>query len=130
MADTVGVDVVFAGTNRRIYRLTGISDGTGEADVVKIDVSALTGPKGSAVNYLTIEKAAWNIQGYSSIRLEFDATTDDEALILSGVGERTFPGGFKDPKSTGTTGDLLLSTVGHAANATYDILLHVKLKNN
>ena len=129
MADTVGVDVIFSGSNRRIYRFTNRSDSTGESDVVKIDVSTLTGPKGAPVNYLVIEKASWNIQGFSSVQLEFDASTDDEALILSGVGERTWPGGFKDPKSSGTTGDLLLTTYGAALNATYDITLHVKLKN-
>ena len=33
-----------------------------------------------------------------------------------------------DPKSSGYTGDILLTTKGAAADATYDIVIHVKKK--
>ena len=32
-------------------------------------------------------------------------------------------GHLKDPRTTGTTGDVMLTTVGAAANASYDITL-------
>lgn len=132
MADTVNTNVLFNGTRRRVVQLTNVSDGTGESDVVKVDVSALTGPDGSAPTYIVIEEITWSIQGFTSVRLEFDATTDDEAVVLgAGNGYMNFvnAGGLKDPKSTGTTGDLLLTTAGAVSGATYDITLVVRLKD-
>lgn len=132
MADTVNSNVIFAGTRRRVVQLTNISDGTGESDVVKVDVSTLTGPDGSAPTSVTIEEVTWSIQGFTSVRLEFDATTDDEAMVLgAGNGYASFVnmGGLKDPKSTGTTGDLLLTTAGAVSGATYDITLVLRLKD-
>ena len=89
MVDTVDSKVVFAGTRRRVVHLTNISDGTGEADVVKVDVSALTGPDGTAPTYTVIEEIQWSINGFTSVRLEWDATTDDEIAIL-GTGNGYF----------------------------------------
>lgn len=132
MADTVDSKVLFAGTRRRVVKLTNISDGTGESDVVKVDVSALIGPDGSAPTSVAIEEVQWSIQGFTSVRFEFDATTDDEALTLSaGNGFMNFRdvGGVVDPKSTGTTGDLLLTTAGAVSGATYDITLVLRLKD-
>lgn len=132
MADTVDSVVVFAGTRRRVVRLTGISDGTGESDVVKVDVSTLTGPDGSAPTYTAIEEISWDIQGYTSIRLEWDATTDDEIVTLGpGTGYMSWKdaGGLVDPKSAGTTGDILLTTNGHSSGDTYTITLVVRLKD-
>mgnify|MGYP006944226258 FL=1 len=37
-------------------------------------------------------------------------------------------GGMADPKSTGYTGDIVLTTVGAAADATYDITISLTKK--
>jgi len=131
MADTVDTKVVFNGTRIKQYRFTNRSDGTGESDVIKVDVSTLTGLNGKAPTTVSVLEIAWTIQGFTSVQLEWDATTDDEIAILTGSGYRDFmdAGGAHDPKSTGYTGDILLTTYGAAANATYDILLTVKLKD-
>lgn len=132
MTDTVDSKVLFAGTRRRVVKLTNISDGIGESDVVKVDVSALIGPDGSAPTHVAIEEVQWSIQGFTSVRIEFDATTDDEALTLAaGNGFMNFRdvGGVVDPKSSGTTGDLLLTTAGAVSGATYDITLVLRLKD-
>jgi hypothetical protein len=132
MTDTVDSKVVFAGTRRRVVKLINISDGTGESDVVKVDVSALVGPDGTAPTYIAIDEVQWSIQGFTSVRLEWDATTDDEALVLAaGNGYLNFTnvGGLVDPKSSGTTGDLLLTTAGAVSGATYDITLSLRLKD-
>jgi hypothetical protein len=132
MADSVATNVLFAGTRRRVVQLLNVSDGTGESDVVKVDVSALTGPDGSAPTSVAIEAVEYNVQGFTSVRLEFDATTDDKALLLgtgSGTLDFTFAGGIQDPASSGTTGDLLLTTAGAVSGATYDITLFLRLKD-
>lgn len=132
MADAVTTNVVFSGSRRRTITLTSISDGTGETEVVKVDVSALTGPDGSAPTSVVIEEVSWDIQGYTSVRLLWDATTDDVALVLGpGTGYMSFKdvGGLRDPKSSGTTGDLLLTTNGHSLGDTYTITLVVRLKD-
>ena len=131
MADTVTSQVLFAGTKKRSVKLTNVSDGTGESDVVKVDVSALTGPDGSAPTSATVEEIWWDIQGFTSVRLEWDATTDDPIAFLSGTGYLDFTqlGGARDPKSTGTTGDIMLTTAGAVSGATYTIVLVVRLED-
>lgn len=129
MADTVDVITTEDGLRNHVVRLTNVSDGTGESDVVKVDASTLTGPDGiNAPDSFAVVYASWAIQGFTSVRIEFDATTDDEGLVLTGVGERFFDPPLQDPKSTGYTGDILLTTAGNASGATYDIVLHLKKK--
>lgn len=132
MADTVQTNVIFAGTRRRSVQLLNVSDGTGESNVVKVDVSALIGPDGSAPTYTVVEEIQYAIQGFTSVRLVWDATTDDEIAVLpSGSGYLNFKeaGGLVDPKSSGTTGDILLTTAGAVSGATYDITLVIRLKD-
>ena len=132
MADAVTSNVIFAGSRRYIIQCQNISDGTGESDVVKVDVSALTGPNGIAPTSVVIEAVEYSIQGFSSVRIEFDATTDDKALTLGpGFGSLDFSyaGGIKNPKSTGTVGDILFTTAGALSGATYDITLFLRLKD-
>lgn len=131
MADTVDSIVLFAGTKRRAVRLLNISDGTGESGVVKIDKSALTGPDGTEPTKLVIEEVVWNVNGFTSVRLYWDHTTDDEAIVLSGAGSRDYTsvGGLQDPGSAGDTGDIILTTAGAVSGATYDITIIVRLKD-
>ena len=130
MVDTVDTKVVFAGTRRYVTRLTNISDGTGESAVVKVDVSALTGPDGTPPTYTAVEKIEYDISGMT-VRLYWDADTDDEIAVLSGAGflDWSEAGGLVDPKSTGTTGDIVLTTNAHTAGDTYTITLYLILKD-
>lgn len=131
MADTVTSQVLFNSRNRRAIKLTNIGDSTGEADVIKFDISTFTGPNGAVPTSLTVEEIWYNIQGYTSVRLEWDATTDDPIAVLSGSGYLNFKGvgGARDPKSSGTTGDILLTTAGNASGNTYTIIIVVRLED-
>jgi hypothetical protein len=131
MADTVDTIVLFSGRRRRVIRITNVSDGTGESAVVKVDKSALTGPDGTEPSKLVIEWIEHTIQGFSSVRLLWDHTTDDEAVVLSGNGAKDYrsAGGLIDPASAGDTGDLLLTTAGAISGATYDITIGLRLKD-
>ena len=131
MADAVTTQVIHAGPNRRVVKLTNISDGTGESDVVKIDASAITAPDGNAATSFTITELWWNIQGMTSVRLEWDATTDNLIAALSGSGylDVSSFGGMPDPLSSGTTGDVLLTTAGAVSGGTYTIVIVVKVES-
>lgn len=130
MADTVDTDTLITGGRRHIVHLTNISDGTGESAVVKVDISALS-VFGRTPTYSAVEQIEFSIQGFSSVRLHWDHTTDDLIAVLpSGNGCIQFweTGGKTDPRSTGGTGDVLLTTNGGASGSTYDIKITMRLK--
>lgn len=132
MADTVDTNVIFNGNRIYAVRLTNVSDGTGEAAVVKVDISTLTGPNKSAPTAVKVREIQYNVQGFTSVRLFWDHTTDDEiAVIGTGTGYMNYVGvgGLMDPRSTGGTGDVLLTTAGASSGATYDITLVLQLKD-
>ena len=133
MADTVDVDVIHNDKQTYVIHLTNISDGTGEANVTKIDRSALTNTNGVAPIGIDILEVRWAIQGMTYVKLSWDHTTDDVALLLTGSGYDNFGdfSGLKDPRSSvvsGASGDLLLTTIGAAATGTYDITLVCRLQ--
>lgn len=127
MADAVSSNVIADGRRNYKIKLTNISDGTGESAVSKIDISTLVGPDGTnAPSYFAVHSIEYDVQGFTSVVLYFDATADDELAILSGQGFFNYDGAlFNDPQSTGTTGDIKLTTNGATSGATYDITLHL-----
>jgi hypothetical protein len=131
MTDTVTAEYVYNGRRRKVLHLTNISDSTGESAVVKADISALTFGNGEVPAYTTIDLIDYNIQGMASVRLFWDHTTDDEIAILpAGQGTIDFNaiGGKTDPRTTGGTGDILLTTNGQESGGTYDITIYFRCK--
>lgn len=130
MADTVTSIVVQNSKTEYKVHLTCISDGTGESAVAKIDKSTLTNSVGLEPAAIHIMSIRWAIQGFTYVKLLWDHTTDDVAMILSGNGYDDFSegGGLRDPQTVGTTGDLLLTSVGAVSGATYDITITCYLK--
>lgn len=118
--------------------LTGIADGAGdEAAVVKVDRSTLISPAGIEPGALEILAARWNVKTFNYVKLAFDHTTDDTAMVLVDQGIEDFTNGpkplavgivgrLRDPASAGGTGDLVLTTSGAAANAVYDVTVWLR----
>lgn len=132
MSDTVDSVVLFKSPDKYAIRLTNISDGTGESAVVKLDKSAIATTLGiTEPSKFIVKELFWNVQGFTSVRLHFDHTTDDELDVLSGNGYRPYEefGGLVDPASAGETGDIKLTTAGAVSGATYDIFLVVGFSN-
>lgn len=137
MADTVTVNTMMSGvrTKRVLVHLTGISDATGETNVVKVDRSTLLMPaEDVAPSKLHVASLRWNIQGFTYVKLSWDHTADDTIAVLNGNGYEDYErhGCLKDPNTSGDTvtgaiGDILLSSVGAITGATYDITLEVIL---
>jgi len=131
MADVVNTNVIFNGSRRYVAQFTNVSDGTGESDVVKVDISSLVGSGGVAPASVAIDKVQYSINGFTNVQVQFDHNTDDEGVVLApGNGELCFraAGGLQDPKSAGGTGDILFTTSGAISGASYDITLFLRLK--
>ena len=134
MADTVDTLVLMNQAPNYVARFTNISDGSGESAVVKVDKSTLTGLLGREPGKLCIKEVQWSIQGFTSVRIYWDHTTDDEACVLgagAGYFNYTLGGnsGLVDPGSTGGTGDVIFTTAGAISGATYDITLVLLMKD-
>jgi hypothetical protein len=131
MVDAVTSEYIFNGRRRKTLHLTNISDGTGEAAVVKADISALTFDRGTVPTGSAVDMIDYNIQGFTSVRLLWDHTTDDEiATLPAGQGciDWNAYGGKADPRSAGGTGDIVLTTAGAVSGATYDITIYFRPK--
>ncbi len=129
MADAVTVTTVEDGPKRAIFYLTNTSDGTGEAAVTKIDVSALSSLQdGTSCTKVRIEKITFANVGMG-VKLLWDATTDVIAAQLPADYSDTLDysdmSGLPNVAAAGgNTGDIQLTTVGHSDGDTYSIVLH------
>ena len=130
MADAVTSQTIFDGDKKVIQKFTNISDGTGESEVKKVDVSALTtNGHGQTCTSVTIEKIWWQCIGMKT-RLFFDATSNAFIIELgenqSGYHDYSSFGGLKNNAGSGVTGDILFTTVGHSSADTYTITLEMR----
>jgi hypothetical protein len=130
MADTVNIQVVYNGIRRQFIHLTNESDGTGESNVTKFNVSDFTDGSGLTATRSTIDLIEYSVTGFNYVVLRWDHTTDDEIAVLSGQGVIDWyaMNGKTDPGTTGGTGDILLTTDGGADGSMYDITLHIRPK--
>jgi len=135
MADAVTSQTLTDGDRTAVMKFTNISDGNGEASVVKVDVSALNSNShtGAACSRVHVTQVWYAISGMR-IDLEWDASTNVKALILGGgvaleptVGHFDFRsfGGIKNNAGGGITGDIDLTTLHHTSNDAYTIILEL-----
>ena len=126
MADAVTLTTVEDGPKKAIFYLTNTSDGTGEAAVLKVDVSGLSSLQdGTACTGVRIGKIIFTNVGMS-VKLLWDASTDVLALHLPQDYADTLDfsdGGLKNNSGSGKTGDIMLTTVGHASGDAYTVTL-------
>lgn len=122
MADTVSTQILLDGPRHAVVKITNLSDGTGESAVAKVTASSLSGAPAT----VNVERVHYNVNGMVATLL-WDATTDDRMLELSGYGTFDFSHfkGLTNPKSTGYTGNILLTTTGHSAGDSYSIVLEL-----
>lgn len=129
MADTVDTQVLQTNGRFHITKLINISDGTGESLVTKVDITTLKNWQGQTCTRTRVREIYFNIQGFASVRLYWDHTTDDEIAVLSGSGyiDATAINGFPDPSTAGGNGNILLTTNGGGLGSTYTIILVLEL---
>jgi|TARA_X000001382_G_scaffold116434_1_gene95621 hypothetical protein len=130
MADAVATQTIIDGSKTAVLKFTNISDGSGESDVVKVDVSALANNSlGQACTGATIEKIWWQCIGMK-VQVLFDATSNLFCIELgenqSGHHDYTSFGGLPNNAGSGKTGDIVFTTVGHTSADSYTIIMQVK----
>jgi hypothetical protein len=126
MADAVTTRILANGARNLVMRFTNFSDSTGESAVTKVDASDTAyGYKGVAPGvFLKIKAVSWIIRS-GGLRVLWDATADEDALILNGEGKQLFDPLIRCPAIDGATGILQFTTVGFMANSSYDVTLHM-----
>jgi len=130
MADAVTSTTLMDSDRVAIIQLTSTSDGTGEAAVKKIDVSALSDSStGQACTGVRLAKIVYSTFGMS-VKLLWDATADTICWDLNAdyTTDEDFTefGGIRNTAaSSGKTGDIMLTTTGHSDGDSYVIVLTV-----
>ena len=114
-----------------IVVMAGLSDGTGETDVVKVRLTDLMKRDGSTPTRTAIERIQGSIQGMT-VLLEWDRAANAEAALLGpGVYDLDFRtgGGRVDYGEEGDrTGNIILTSLYADSGDTYDLTLTVRLK--
>jgi len=130
MADAVTSTTLMDSDRVAIIQLTNTSDGTGEAAVKKVDVSALSDSStGQACTGVRLAKIVYSTFGMS-VKLLWDATTDTICWDLNAdyTTDEDFTefGGIRNTAAaSGKTGDIMLTTTGHSDGDSYVIVLTV-----
>ena len=127
MADAVTSTTLMDSDRVAIIQLTSTSDGTGEAAVKKIDVSALSDSStGQACTGVRLARIVYSTFGMS-VKLLWDATTDTICWDLNAdyTTDEDFTdfGGIRNTAGSGKTGDIMLTTTGHSDGDSYVIVL-------
>lgn len=135
MADAVTSQTLSDGDRIAVVKFTNISDGSGEASVAKVDVSALANNSAGAACALASIEQVWYDIGGMRVALEWNATTNVVAAVLGGSAAagpgsgymdfRSF-GGVKNTLASGYNGDIDLTTHGHTNHDHYTIVLQLR----
>lgn len=132
MTDTVSTLDILNGPSRLTRKLLNKSDGTGETNVTKVDLSTLTGPTvqgGQALHpkSMLIEQIEYDIQGMK-VQIIADGTTPIVLETIGGFGHLDYrqSAGLNSINTGTNSGNIKFTTIGAAANSTYDITLFMR----
>lgn len=124
------------GWKRVVFRCTNVSDGTGESNVVKLDISDWRCTNGVEPKRTVVEWIEYQLQGMG-VRIEWDRAPRSMIAQLvagsddadSGMLDFRPQGGLVDDGLDDRSGDILFTTLEHAANDSYDITMSVRFKD-
>jgi len=137
MADTVTSQTLKDSASTWAVKLTNVSDGTGETNVVKVSANTLIASTGDASSQrLSINKIAWSVASGTSatisprVTLLWRGTSNTTIVTLTGSGfwDLTTAGQcpLTNNAGAGANGDILLSTAGFTASAAYTVIIEGK----
>lgn len=129
MVDTVSNYVIVNGPIKLVQQFLNKSDGTGESAVKKIDLSTLTNYNKVAPASINIYKIQYDIQGMK-VQIIADGTSPKVLATLGGFGTMDFcdAAGLNSSNAGTNGGNINFTTIGAAANSTYNITLHCQIK--
>jgi hypothetical protein len=127
MADAVTSQTILDGERLFIGKFTNISDGTGEAAALKINVSTLKrNAFNLACNGVKINKVWVQTLGMG-VDILWDATTDVlcESIPADVMYKMCYDsfGGLPNNAGAGVTGNVLFSTIGASAGDRYTVII-------
>ena len=131
MADAVTSTTIVDDDRKAVIQLTNTSDGTGESAVTKIDVSALAARKGDGATCTGCKLAKLTYSTFGMrVKLLWNASTNTICWDLNSdysdeIDFTEFGGLQNTAASGGKTGDIKLTTTGHASGDSYVIVLTV-----
>jgi len=131
MADAVTSTTIVDDDRKAVIQLTNTSDGTGESAVTKIDVSALAARKGDGATCTGCKLAKLTYSTFGmSVKLLWNASINTICWDLNSdysdeIDFTEFGGLQNTAASGGKTGDIKLTTTGHASGDSYVIVLTV-----
>ncbi len=136
MADTVTSQTLKDSASTWAVKLTNISDGTGEAGVVKVSANTLIASDGGSTQRLSINRLFWNVsRGTSSLQdprvtLTWRGTSNTTIVTLTGSGTLDLTTNLQAPLTNnagaGANGYILLTTTGFTASAGYTFIVEGK----
>jgi hypothetical protein len=132
MADTVASQILFEGDRKLVMKFTDTSDGTGETNVVKVNVANLTSAHGVPCTGVTIEKIFAMTHGME-VEMKWEATSPVTIMTIPQNVMNSFDfhdGGFgftglTNNAGTGKTGNITFSTLDASAGDRYSIVLYM-----
>lgn len=129
MADAVATQILFDGARVAVMKFTNVSDGTGESNVVKVDVSALSSYQGQPCVQVDIERVYASTHGMG-VDVKWDANTDVLAFTIPQNTMQFWDlsefGGLTNNSGAGKTGDVLFSTYDSSNGDRYTIILYLR----
>jgi len=136
MADTVTSQTLKDSASTWAVKLTNVSDGTGETNVVKVSANTLVASDGGSTQRLSINKIAWSVASGTSatisprVTLLWRGTSNTTIVTLTGSGFWDLTSAGQCPLTNnagaGANGDILLSTAGFTASAAYTVIIEGK----
>lgn len=132
MADTVASQILFEGDRRLVMKFTDASDGTGETNVVKVNIASLTSAHGVPCTGVTIEKVFAATHGME-VEMKWEATTPVTIMTIPQNVMNSFDfhdssfgfTGLTNNAGTGKTGNITFSTLDASAGDRYSIILYM-----
>lgn len=129
MADAVTTQILFDGAKTAVIKFTDVSDGTGESNVLKVDVSSLSTYQGKTCRAVDIERIYASTHGMG-VDIKWDATTP---ALAATIPQNTMQfwdlsdfGGLVNNAGTGKTGDIVFSTFDASSGDRYTIILYMR----
>ena len=125
MADVVASQTLLDGERLFIGKFTNISDGTGETNVVKVDVSTLSAnAAGNACTGVKINKIWISTHG-----LEIRVLWAEPTIVTQGTQNNIYEidfstfGGLTNNAGAGVTGDITFTTSDQSAGDMYAVVM-------